>query len=280
MHRCHEKYGDFVRYGPDRLLVNTIDGVQAIYGNPVSVTKSKVYDVMAYGAHNILTMTDKKRHSHRRRILSQGFSESALRRYDDMICAQIERLRLVIKDSCKKRAAMSAEKAQNTTWSSAFDMASYCETHVFLIHYQITYQYFTGNYLFFDIMTNLVFGMDYNLVQEDKFRYVPQCIEDSNVRMSVIVTDSKWKTFGLDRRLFRGALTSRDRFLKFVGRLLKENSKREVDDKRQDVMSLLTGCKDPESGATLTQRELGAEAITLVVAGKGTPLKLTASGYI
>lgn len=31
MWRCHEKYGDFVRYAPNSLLVNTAKGLHGMY---------------------------------------------------------------------------------------------------------------------------------------------------------------------------------------------------------------------------------------------------------
>ncbi|RLM00574.1 hypothetical protein CFD26_108442 [Aspergillus turcosus] len=245
MLRCHEKYGDYVRYCPHRLVVNNLSGVKAIYGVPSGVKKAKAYIEMAHGAPNILTLTDKKVHAYRRRFLSEGFSEKALRGYDATICAQIEKLVSVIESD------QQAAKGTGSGWTSPMDMAKY------------------SNYLFFDIMTTVIFGMDYDLVRNEKFRYVPEMIEASNHRMSVILVEPALKLFKFDHWLLKKGVWARNRFLRFVGRLLKERSSLGTESKN-DVFSILTRVRDPETQQSLSMKDIGAESVTLIVAGADT----------
>ncbi|PYH31308.1 cytochrome P450 [Aspergillus neoniger CBS 115656] len=92
IYRCHERYGDHVRYAPNRLLINTAGAVQDIYGHRAPVKKYVNYRVLAQQAPNTLTMQDKIQHSRRRRVLSQGFSARSLESWQPRIVSQPDRL--------------------------------------------------------------------------------------------------------------------------------------------------------------------------------------------
>ncbi|GFN13539.1 cytochrome P450 [Aspergillus tubingensis] len=92
IYRCHQRYGDHVRYAPNRLLINTAGAVQDIYGHRAPVKKYVNYRVLAQQAPNTLTMQDKIQHSRRRRVLSQGFSARSLESWQPRIVSQLDRL--------------------------------------------------------------------------------------------------------------------------------------------------------------------------------------------
>ena len=123
----------------------------------------------------------------------------------------------------------------------------------------------TGDYLFFDIITDVVFGRTINLLEEPKYRSIIHAIEESNVRISVIVQDP-WITLArLDKLLFPTAVIARNMFLRFMRKVVGE---RLMAERREDIISILLDAKDPETGEGLTLPEIGAEATTLLVAGK------------
>ena len=116
-------------------------------------------------------------------------------------------------------------------------------------------------------MSEVIFGMKYNALKETKYRYVPQAIQDSNVRIGTLV-QAYYLTFGrLDRYLFPASIRARNAFLGFLGSLLRGRSKASFSD-NGNVFSFLETAKDPDGGKTLSKSEIRAECATLVVAGK------------
>ncbi|KAL1970236.1 hypothetical protein VTN77DRAFT_5396 [Rasamsonia byssochlamydoides] len=83
---------------------------------------------MVLRAPNTLTVIDKRTHGKKRRIISQGFSDVALKTHEDVILEQIQNL-------CMRLG----EQADTHSWSSGKDMARLSD-------------YFT-----FDVMSNIVF---------------------------------------------------------------------------------------------------------------------------
>ncbi|KAI0127098.1 cytochrome P450 3A31 [Xylariales sp. AK1849] len=255
MWKCHRRYGDHVRYGPNQLMFNTAEGLRDIYGvgSSSKVMKAQAYAPMVHRAPNTLTIRGGKDHARRRRIMAQGVSEKAQRGYEHRIATHIGKL-------CEV-AFPSENTGPSRTWSDAMDMSKWC------------------NYLSFDIMADVVFGAKYNLLQNERFRYVTESIDKSNVRMSVLIQFPKFAALRVDKYIFRDAILARNRFVKFVLRVVKErlekskttsidiNSSTSAD---ADVFANLAAAKDPESGEGFRPAEIAAESTTLIVAGSDT----------
>lgn len=122
---CHEKYGDFVRYGPNKLLVNTAGGVQDIYGRKNNVKKAQFYSQLHKGlVPSALSAYDKDDHAPRRKVLNPSFSEMALRQYDATIVKHTDIFidKLVEKIDPNRSGAL----ASNSEWSVERNMALWC----------------------------------------------------------------------------------------------------------------------------------------------------------
>ena len=89
----------------------------AVYGHGAPVTKGHSYKVLSARAPNTLTMQDKLQHSRRRRVLSQAFSESSLRKFQPVIQARIDRFLQVIRGGADLQAGQ---------WSEPSNMAHRC----------------------------------------------------------------------------------------------------------------------------------------------------------
>ncbi|KUI61166.1 Versicolorin B desaturase [Cytospora mali] len=248
MHRCHLKYGDRVRYAPDRILINTPQALHDIYGHGAPVRKFPGYQALSSHAANTLTMSDKVQHALRRRVLSQAFSESSLRMLEPAIRSRVDRFCQFIRD----------QRAPEEKWTTPLDMA----------------RRFTD--LAFDLMTAVTFDMDYDTIQEPRFRYVVEVIEASNIRLGVLLQASGLSFRGLDKLLFPGSAKSAARFVKFLRRLLHERLQREKTDGR-DIFSFLQRCKDPDTGNGLSPRDISSETATFIVAGSDTTSTTLAS---
>ena len=115
-------------------------------------------------------------------------------------------------------------------------------------------------------MAELIFGGKYNLLERQTYRYVPNAIEASNVRVSAVLQAPGLKFCRLDKMLFPKAIMARDLFIGFVGKLLRDIRRADRSGKK-DLFATLSTAKDPETGSGFTQEEIIAESTTLVVAG-------------
>lgn len=117
--------GDYVRYGPNRLLINTAEGLRDIYGNGSisKIVKSDAYVPLVHRAPNTLTIRGGKEHAHRRRIMAQGLSEKAQRGYEHRILTHIVRF-------CNVMFPGQAEKRHEgeRAWSEPMDMSKWCKS--------------------------------------------------------------------------------------------------------------------------------------------------------
>jgi cytochrome P450 len=234
-----------MRYGPNQLYVNTPKGLRDVYGPTTSskFLKSSHYEVMTHQAANTFTHRGGKEHLRRRRIMAQAVSTKAQLEYEPRLVGHIQKF-------CN---AVFEGQATN--------MAKWC------------------NYLAFDSMTDVVFGAQYNLLGDEKFRYVPEMIEKSNVRISSLVQFPGLTWLRLDKHLFQEAIYARNRFLKFVFRLLSDRralshgTARGVFEKPSislDVYSRLQDARDPVTGEGFGHDEIASESTTLIVAGSDT----------
>ncbi|KAI9745830.1 MAG: hypothetical protein M1818_000511 [Claussenomyces sp. TS43310] len=258
MWRCHEKYGNYVRYAPNRVLINTNTGLKKIYSYSNTIQKSQVYNVMVHRAPNTLTLIDKKGHGRKRRIISQGFSEAAVRGYEPTILNHIRTFcDQLAPDS--KASEDCKDSLKPSKWSTR-DLAPWT------------------TYLTFDIMTDVIFGEKYKLLETPQNREVVQSIDDSNVRTGVLLQAAELATCRFDRRLFPKAIIGRNAFIKFVNALLKRRMQAQPL-KRKDVFSFLLDAKDPETQQGLATAEIGAESTTMIVAGSDTSSTALASTF-
>lgn len=119
-------------------------------------------------------------------------------------------------------------------------------------------------------MTNVIFSAEYDTLQKEDFRYVMSSIEESNVRMSVLLQEAKLYWSRLDKRLFPRSIQARNKFVKFVRGVLSERIKN-GDIANGDIFSFFQHAKDPMTGRGFGMNELTAETATLIVAGELLP---------
>lgn len=139
-----------------------------------------------------------------------------------------------------------------------------------------------GDHHTFDLMCSLIYSASYDTTSRADFRFVPQCIERSNVRMSVILQAPELMWARLDRKLFPKSIAARNRFLKFLGsmiaaRLQKSKTSHNQSDTPEgvpqrdgDIFALYEKARDLETGKGFSTKELTAESATLVIAGSDT----------
>ncbi|EPS29076.1 hypothetical protein PDE_04025 [Penicillium oxalicum 114-2] len=241
--RCHQKHGNCIRYAPDRLAFDTAKAVSDIYGYGGNVRKSQVYDTLVHRTANTLTMRDKKQHAQRRRIMSHGFSDAAIRSFEPRVQELIQTLcdLLIVKDA-----------SADSEWSAPQDMAPWFD------------------YLTFDIMSSLIFSASYDTLRQEKYRSVIRAIEESNVRVSVLLQAPIVTLFRSDKKLFSQSILGRNHFTRFIGSTVKERVQKSKLLADRDIFSYFQSSKAAANGDSMNMNELSGEAATLIVAGSDT----------
>ena len=132
-----------MRYGPNSISINSSTALKTIYHPRANVQKSGWYKIFrhAFDIPNSLTMIDKERHGFKRRILSQGLTTSAIKLMEDHIFKNTDIFYENLTD-----------KERKADWSSARNMSDW-----------------TG-YLTFDIMGDLCFGRNWNIMKNETNR--------------------------------------------------------------------------------------------------------------
>ncbi|KAI0873979.1 cytochrome P450 [Hypoxylon argillaceum] len=224
-----------------------------IHSHKANTIKSRAYQALVHSAPNTLTIRHKDDHARRRRILSQAFSDARILSYERIVRRHIDALCDTLGSNVEKPQTASKDQS---------------DRNMSLI----------GDWFTFDVMSEVIFGMKYNALKEPKYRYVPQVIQDSNIRVSTLVQAYGLTTGRLDKYLFPASIRARNSFLGFLGRLLKSRVTASSTD-NGNVFSFLETAKDPDGGETLSTSEIRAECATLVVAGSDTSSSALAATF-
>ncbi|KAI9690878.1 MAG: hypothetical protein M1822_008498 [Bathelium mastoideum] len=212
-----------------------------MYGHSRDFNKSSSYHIMVHQAPSTFTATDRTLHVEKRKLLSRGFSASALQDHGDNILKHVRKL-----------ADQIAPNASNPSeWSVARDMAKWT------------------SYLVIDVLLDVVFGLDYNLINKPDNRAIVKSIEDCNIRTGVLFQARELKTRFIDKYLFSASIASRKKLIHFVKSLLDKRIKPSTM-KRNDVFSNFLVDENPDLKRDLSMAELGSEATTLLMAGSET----------
>jgi hypothetical protein len=157
--------GPFVRFGPNRLSVNTAEGLQKIYGLQANTKKSSYYNVSAdvFKGENVLTTIDNEAHSRKRKVFGAALSDRSVRSMEGTVLKHIRKFiqRLGEADSSTSSELNSGD------WSSPKNM----------IHW--------ASYFAFDVMGDICFSNSLDTLDKPDHRYLldalPQGVNAINV---------------------------------------------------------------------------------------------------
>ncbi|KAJ5971237.1 uncharacterized protein N7479_001155 [Penicillium vulpinum] len=143
VYNLHKEHGPIVRTGPSNLSLNVPEAVQLLYGPESLCDKTAWYEV-SLPLQNLHTVRDKKAHENRRKVWAHAFSPKALTEYDRRIAEHSELL-------CRYVADLKGKP---------FDA-----TQLF-------------KYYAWDVMGELGFGKGFEMLENEKNRYVPDLLEE------------------------------------------------------------------------------------------------------
>ncbi|CAG8974862.1 hypothetical protein HYALB_00000477 [Hymenoscyphus albidus] len=241
--RCHSKYGVFVRYGPNRLMVNTSRGLHDVYGYGKNVRKSKSYLSMVPDKHawSILTLIDKKTHLERRKVMSKALSDTALKSFEPEMLNHM--------DVFHEQVAV-AEDSEG--WSAPKNMSVLCMR------------------LTFDIMCEFGFGQKTSLQTDRTLDFIPEVLKNYSWRMGIYEQYPKLARLNAEgfARILRIGNDLRDKFEEWSDRFSEVVMNRQ-DGLPKGQFGLIRDLKT-SNGSFLPHEELLAEGSFLILAGSET----------
>lgn len=265
--RCHEQYGPVVRFGPNSLSFNTNTALKEIYGFKANVRKADFYSAFpaskdAYSTHSAI---DRSMHARKRRVLSQAFSDGAIKSMETHILSHIRQW-------CQNlNSTTTATNPSEKSWTTAKNLSD------------------ESNYLTFDIMGDLCFGKPFHMLTDATNRFAIDLIGNAAHRHLICGTYLPIHEYHLDKILFRKIAAGRQRYMQYSKAQAAERSKLGMDaaegkdgkesEARRDFFYYLLKAKDPETGAGFKPAELWGESNLLIIAGSDTTSTALAAAF-
>ncbi|CAJ2503754.1 Uu.00g111480.m01.CDS01 [Anthostomella pinea] len=234
--RTHDKYGSVVRFGPNRLLFNTVTAYTEIYQND-RVSKSHTYgSAVRNNVDNVLTARDKSLHQTKRKMIAPALSERAVKSFEPSMTEHVTVfLKQILKASQVSEPVNVSERAK---------------------------------YIALDIVTQLSFGYALQAQTSDENRFVSKALAfglyRNNVWHHLFFLSKFWVYSILDRVFFE----YRERYSQLLDKMIKSRMARGTNDER-DFYSFLAEL-DPDHAANVRKSGLWWEAHFLVIAGSDT----------
>lgn len=241
--RMHEKYGRVVRFGPNSLTFNTNTALKEIYGFKGNVRKAEFYDAFVHPAPNTHNARDKALHARKRRVLSQAFSDSAMKEMERYILANV-------RSFCEQIGLGVREESKG--WTVTKNMADWC------------------NYLAMDILGDLCFGKAFHMLERPDNRYALELVSLATTRHLICGTMPLVGKLHLDSILFHKIAAGRAKYMAYSKAQLTERTKLGDETDRRDFFYHLLKARDPETGVGFTTPELWGESNLLIIAGSDT----------
>ncbi|KAH8687912.1 cytochrome P450 monooxygenase [Tricladium varicosporioides] len=243
LHDLHKKYGSHVRVAPNFVSVNTVDGLHDIYGHGKKVKKADFYNAFpaikgVYNTHNAI---DKTLHGRKRRVLSQAFSDNALKGMEELMIVHIQQFSSILSN---KDAVGGSRNLSD--WFS---------------------------YLSYDVMGELCFGKSFDMLINGARRGVIALVDRAAFRHYVCGLWMPLDSWHLDQLLIPKITRDRWNFIMNSRVEAQARAKARTEaghEAKKDFFYYLLNAKDPETGAGFSMQELWAEANVLMIAGSDT----------
>ncbi|KAK4187659.1 putative cytochrome P450 E-class, group I [Podospora australis] len=244
--RMHEKYGKFVRFGPNSLSVNSNTALKEIYGFRANVRKAEFYDAFVHPAPNTHNARDRELHARKRRVLSHAFSDGAIKEVERYILANVRTFCEAIGDYGRSISADSKG------WSAPKNMSDWC------------------NWLAMDILGDLCFGKAFHMLDRPDNRYAVDLVGVAAQRHLLCGTMPIVNKLSLDKILFHKIAAGRAKYMAYSRQQLTERTALGDETDRRDFFYHLLKARDPETGQGFTTPELWGESNLLIIAGSDT----------
>lgn len=221
--------------------------IAGIYQNE-RILKSEAYLVtqIAPKIFNLFNVVDKSIHRTKRRIVGQGLNDRATRQFEPVMLRKI--------GVFLKELLISSEESRSVDMSQACKLLGY------------------------DISVELGFGYDLQLQSNVVNRWIVDAISTSNWRINVYIQWPFLKKLNLEKLFLPILLPKVLRYHRLVKTMVSAR-RQEEKHARPDLFSAVCDYKDPETGQSLSSRELWSEATFLIPAGGDTTATTMAATF-
>ncbi|TDZ39236.1 putative branched-chain-amino-acid aminotransferase TOXF [Colletotrichum spinosum] len=258
LHRLHEEHGPIVRYGPNHVSIRSSEAVRMLYTNSRYTRKADNY--LAFPRNpakaSLFSSINKQVHARKRRILRQGFSDSALKTASLTIKKHVHTLCQCLEflggDDHEGYVLSQEHVSQVGQWSKPKNFSEWI------------------NRFTFDVSSDLSFSKSFEMMKFAGNRHIINILHQTlwadNVTGSSLTL---FRTLRLKWLLFSHHVRSTATFDSFIESAAGERVSK-LNDSKKDFLFWLTGAVDPISGETFGMEELVEEAILLITAGSDT----------
>ncbi|KAL4871470.1 hypothetical protein BDV12DRAFT_28966 [Aspergillus spectabilis] len=245
VHALHEKYGPHVRLAPNFVSINTVEGLHKIYGHGNRFRKADFYNAFPAikGVYNTHNSIDKIVHGRKRRVLSQAFSDNALKGMEDVMLLHVRQLCSVL------------GREDPVTRGNTFNLASWF------------------GYLTYDVMGELCFGKSFDMLIDGAKRRMVHLVDRAAYRHYVCGLWMPLDRWNLDQLFIRRLTNDRWNFIMESRQEATQRAKERTaagKEAKKDFFYYLLNAHDPETGKGLATQELWGEANVLMIAGSDT----------
>ncbi|KAE9367264.1 cytochrome P450 [Stipitochalara longipes BDJ] len=243
--RCHQKYGKFVRYRPNAIVVNSAEAYQDIYGTGKKVKKAHSYTV--HGLTNLIGIQDKKEYAKQKKIMQPGFSDSANREHEPTMIRTIGTF-------IEKISENETPEKSTDGWTNPKNMTLWC------------------NYLTTDVISKVVFTTSWDLLTSTTNHGITETFK-AIVRLTGVL--HQWPTayHELTASLFLPHLAWSSLSLKkfSLAVMSRRYDMGQKDPSIKDVFGLFSSARDPDTGElALAPLDVRRNTGNFIVAGSDT----------
>ena len=169
--RSFNKYsGPIVRFGSDRISINTADGLQKIYGTKANTEKAIYYHVFndVFRGDSSLTTIDLNLHAKKKRVVSTALSESSIRDMEGLVLQSIRVFTQKVGEIEDAKTTIEQKIREQTCWSSSGNMTDWY------------------GYLSFDIMGDICFSGGFAMFQSEENRFMPKVLTEGVNGLNIV----------------------------------------------------------------------------------------------
>ncbi|KAH7015832.1 cytochrome P450 67 [Ilyonectria destructans] len=229
--KLHAIYGDYLRIGPNELSIVNPEAVQAIHSNASQCSKGPWY-ITQLPAVSLHSTRNRAEHARRRKAWDQGFSSKALRDYEPRVIYYTNQLLTQIE----------IKEGRPIDISKEFNLYS------------------------FDIMGNLAFGKDFNMVKTQEMHPAMNLLH-SSTKLVGIFSHLSW--IFLIAKKIPGLTAEYNTFEKWLDQQVLERMENEPE--IPDVFSwILKEYRSISNPTRQNKLDLRGDAMLIVVAGSDT----------
>ena len=150
-----------MRYGPNRISINTVAALKPIYGGKANTQKARFYSTFSYffKVPMIVTTINKEDHAFKKHILSQALTTTAVNGMESSLLINVRKF-------CRHLRDKDASK----DWSDAKDMSKWTA------------------YVTSDIMGAMTFSQSWNIMESDKNKHILTIISQGVAGLNLVRT--------------------------------------------------------------------------------------------